>query len=603
MSENSKKSGNSLILMGCIAPMGLSALLFISLAIWFILSEEQPTPPPYILKNETKVDERVKELDKRIRLMPDNRKYDLDQTVMALYSIEKTLSEVTNFEDLTPFILQRDSDMVAPDVSKLKYKFFNIYKKMIESQDDLEEINSIYKVTTNAITDIAGVVGYDSITGISFDRDQAKQVWQKQLAAADAEAAVKEKLYENQDEMLDLLFDFGKLNSKYIKEWNQLCAMRDRAYLALYERDWDEVISSANSAVKIAPYEKEAHILLVLALLERRKETDASSASIILDEYLKKNQGQQAPGYLLRGVQAMNNEKYNDAILDFDQASAYYPKQQEEITDKLNLYKKRAFLNKSKEGRMIINMYRGIMSGSGFFSPDFQKARIFLKMGEKDKTKKKIFDHFFRRRLQGQWDRVLMDFRFCKNYLKEDFEEVFSGEKLILEIEPAWFQNSLIVSVKNNSMQPVHNITLLLCVRFTDMFIGDYVSFPIGESVAVLKAGEKVQVGRKNISDITKEKIGTEKQWKDIIEYGAILVSDELIAWVAPATPGPIQEDKVPEGEKEKKDDSDSTLEEQTKKVLKEVIDNVIDSIRKDTNTDKDKKTEKNEKQNEEPKK
>jgi hypothetical protein len=231
---------------------------------------------------------------------------------------------------------------------------------------------------------------------------------------------------------------------------------------------------------------------------------------------------------------------------------------------------------------MIVNLYRGMMSGSGYFSPDFQKARVFLKKGDKKKTRKKIFDHFFRRRLQGQWDRVLQDFRFCRTYLKADFNEIFKGDDLQLKLEPAWFRNTLIVSIKNEGKQPIHNLTLLLCVRFTDMFKGDYISFPIGDSVATLPAGEQVEVGRKNISGITKEKLGVEKKWKDIIEYGAILISDELIAWVAPTSPPKIAKNAPDSDAKTTGDEKKSlteSLKEQAKDAAKKAIDTVIDKL------------------------
>ncbi|MCK5844193.1 MAG: hypothetical protein KAG97_05750, partial [Victivallales bacterium] len=355
----------------------------------------------------------------------------------------------------------------------------------------------------------------------------------------------------------------------------------DRAYLAVYERDWDEVVTAAGAAVAMAPHETEAHVLLIKALLERGDETDTGSAKAILENYVKEHQGQQAPAYLLRGVMEMNDGDLDAAILDFDQAAAYYPKQQKAMSERLNLYKKRLFLNKSKEGRMILNLYRGIMSGSGYFSPDFQKARIFLKKGDKRKTRKKIFDHFFRRRLQGQWDMVLQDFRFCRTYLKSDFNEIFKGDDLQLELKPTWFGNTLIVSIKNNGNQPVHNLTLLLCVRFTDMFKGDYISFPIGDSVATLPAGECVEVGRKNISAVTKEKLGAEKKWKDIIEYGAILISDELIAWVAPKQPTRIKKNAPVSGKSEDdaKPSSSQSLKKMAKDAAKKAIDAVIDKI------------------------
>ncbi|MFA6292286.1 MAG: hypothetical protein WC637_10915 [Victivallales bacterium] len=526
---------NKIALFGCILPLGLFFLLCIFLAFWLHPGNKAPERPPFIKNAEPKVEEIRKEF---IRKLPEKKnEYDIDQTVMALYSIEKALAEAKNFESLTPFILQKQSDLVAPEIANLKYRFFNVYKKMLEAKDKAAEMDSIYKVTSGALSDIAGMTGYDLVTGVRIDREQAKKVWQKRLDDAAKYDRIRDRLEKEQDEMIDLLFEYSETSAKYIREWNRLCSARDRAYLAFYERDWDELINCAQAAAKMAPHEKEARTLLALALIERGKETDLSSAKSVLEDTLKENNGQHAPALLLLGVIEMKAKNFDKAMLDFDQSAAYYPKQVEEVTDTLNLYKKRAYLNSSKEGRVIINTYRGISTGAGYFSPDFQKARIYIEKGQKDIAKQKIFDHFFRRRLQGQWDKVLSDFQFCRSYLDTDLPGLID-----LSIEPAWLTNSVIVTVNNKGKTDIHNVTVLLCVRFTDMFRGDYMSFPVGESTAILPAGSTVNVGRQNISDITKDNIGSVKKWKDIIEYGAVLISDEVITWLPPAPKLPADE-------------------------------------------------------------
>jgi tetratricopeptide (TPR) repeat protein len=554
---------NKIALLGCVLPLGLLFLLCIFLAFWLHPGKNPPERPPFIKDAEPKVEAIQRQFTER---HPGNKNdYDIDQTVMALYSIEKALSEAKNFESLTPFILQKQSDLVAPEIANFKYRFFNIYKKMLEAKDKVTEMDSIYKVTSGALSDIVGMTGFDLVSGVRVDREQAKKVWQKRIDDAAKYEKVKTRLEKEQDAMIDLLFEYSEISAKYIKEWNRLCSARDRAYLAFYERDWEELINSAQAAAKMAPHEKEAHTLLALALVERGKETDASSAKSVIADILKEHNGQHAPALLLRGVIEMKAKNFDKAVLDFDQSAAYYPKQTEEVTDTLNLYKKRAYLNNSKEGRVIINTYRGITTGAGYFSPDFQKARIYIEKGQKDIAKQKIFDHFFRRRLQGQWDKVLSDFQFCRSYLDTELPG-----SIDLSIEPAWLTNSVIVTINNKGKTDIHNVTVLLCVRFTDMFRGDYMSFPIGESTALLPAVSSINVGRQNISDITKDNIGSVKKWKDIIEYGAVLISDEVITWVPPAPKPPVNE-TAPDESAQK-----NTAADKAKEVIKTVIDSVI---------------------------
>jgi hypothetical protein len=554
---------NKIALFGCIIPLGFLFLLCIFLAFWLHPRNKAPERPPFIKNAESKVEEIQRQFAQRISEKKID--YDIDQTVMALYSIEKALAEAKNFESLTPFILQKESDLVAPEIANLKYRFFNAYKKMLEAKDKAAEMDSIYKVTSGALSDIVGMTGYDLVTGVRIDREQAKKVWQKRLDDAAKYDKVKNRLEKEQDEMIDLLFEYSEISAKYIREWNKLCSARDRAYLAFYERDWEQLINSAQAAATISPHEKEAHTLLALALIERGMETDTASAKSVIADILKEHNGQDAPALLLRGVIEMKAKNFDKAVLDFDQSAAYYPKQTEEVTDTLNLYKKRSYLNNSKEGRVIINTYRGITTGAGYFSPDFQKARIYVEKGQKDVARQKIFDHFFRRRLQGQWDKILSDFQFCRSYLDTELPGPID-----LSIEPAWLTNSVIVTVNNKGKTDIHNVTILLCVRFTDMFRGDYMSFPVGESVALLPAASSVNFGRQNISDITRDNIGSVKKWKDIIEYGAVLISDEVITWLPPA-PKPLADTPAAD-----EPDQKNTPTGKAKEVIKAVIDAVI---------------------------
>ncbi len=571
-------------ILGCAAVLLALFVLSVSAALYFALRSPAVEPPQFIEEARPALEVKASGTEQKERLLQNEKySYDIDQTVTALFSIEKALRDADGFQSLTSFIMQKDSDLVAPDVERLKCRIFDAYKDVLDSRDGVEEMNSMYRMTMGNLTDLVGVLGADPISIAKFDKEQARQVWRKRIEESKSMEKLKARLSKSEDKFLDLFFEYARLNSKYIKEWDSLCSLRDRAYLAFYEKDWEELDKSAAKAAEMAPHEKEAHILLAVSLIEKGGDTGAAAAKAVVDKLLKEHQGQEAPAYLLRGIIAMKSKDYDAATLDFDQAAAYYPKQQEEVTDRLSLYKKRQFLNSSKEGRVIVNTYRSIMSGSGYFSPDFQKARIHLSKGEASKAKDKIFDHFFRRRLQGQWDRILSDFLFCRNYLETDLYKIIAGDGNIdLVIEPAWITNSIRVTVNNRSAHDIHNVTILLCVRFTDMFKGDYVSFPFGESAAVLPAGGKMDFGKENLNDVTKETLGTVKKSKDIIEYGAVLISDEIITWVPPC-PAPLVQDSASAGAGETILDGS----QKAKDALKNMMDKLIDSAVKEARPDK----------------
>lgn len=525
------------------------AALIIGIPVMFYIynsiSARFDSPPAYIEEASKVIEEREEAFKEAIKV---DQPYDLDQTVMALYSIEKAASEATSFEELTQFVLQKDSTLIAPEVQQLKFKFFAAYKDLLRTQDEIDELDSIFKVTSDTLLTIASMM---DTSLVSFNRSQSQKVWERRVKQEDLEHDLHQRLGRQQDVFINFLFEFQTLSAKYYRDWDQLCAFRDRAYLAIHEGNLDEAKKNAAAAVAHSPYEKEAHILLAMCLLEGSsfeispEKTKSNDAEMLIDHFLKKHQGQQAPGHLLKGVINMAKGDIEAAKVDFDQAAAYYPKQQEVLNNQLNLYKKRAFLNSSREGRVIVNMYRGMMCGSGYFSPDFQKARLHLEQKRSSDAKTKIFDHFFRRRMQGQWDRVLNDYHYAKQFLEDENLDFNKEEELNLQIDSTMFTNSVTVTVKNSGDTDIHNATILLCVRFTDMFPGDFVSFPVGETKALLAAQSEAYFGKRHLGDIAEEKLGMEKEFKDIIEYAAVLISDEVITWVEPQDVKEIKEEVV----------------------------------------------------------
>jgi len=557
-------------LWGCLVPALSVFVVSVTVLLWVHFKTPKLEPPKFIKEAAPKVEERQ-------RLLPADPKsasYDIDSTVSALYSMEQALAKAKSFEDLTKFIVQKDSDLVAPDVVNLKYRFFDIYRRLLQSQDDLKDMDSLYDAAGGALLDIASIT---DVKTFSLSRDQAQKVWSRRFESARLRRELKERLEKSQDELVDLMFNYMSVSSKYYAEWDKLCSARDRAYLAVYECKWDEAVSNAAAASGMAPHEKEAHMLLAMALLERGTETDIAAAKAAIGDYIKEHPAD-APGFLLRGVMDLKALRYDQAIVDFDQAAAYFPKMQDEMNDRLGIYRRRTFLNKSMEGRVIVNMYRSFMSGSGYFSPDFQKARIYLAQGRTEEARAKIFDHFFRRRQQGEWDKVLSDFHYCNKFLGTDLFKIGSGKGDVnISIDSALFSNSVVLTLDNRSKIDMHNLTALLCVRFTDMFKGDYISFPVGETISVLKAGQTVKVGRKNISELTEDRFGSPKKFKDIIEYAAVLISDEVITWVEakPASELYMDAEPLPPDAKSKR----PGLADKTKQAIGKAIDKLDNEL------------------------
>lgn len=579
MSEENAQKKNKFrpVVFGCLIPSAGFLVLAIIAALLLSRAEPPGKKPEYIKSAEPRIEQRISNVEKKI-LEHASDSYDPDTTVMALFSMETALRNAGNFEQLTEYIVQESPEKVAPEIQLLKYRFFNVYKKLLSNKDSEADAKSIYRTAQGALLDFASTVDPLAFT---YSRAQAQKIWEKHQAQVRMDADLRRRIERNQDEIVDFLFEFMTLSSKYYKEWEQLCALRDRAYLAAWEGSRDEVIANASAAVRLAPDEKEAHILLIMALLERNREDDLAVANGLIDDFLEKYPDN-ASGYLLRGVAKVRGKHLNEAATDFAQAAVYFPKQQEELSNRLGVYRKRAYLNKSMEGRIIVNAYRAMMSGSGYFSPDFQLARLMLEDGRKTEARKKIFDHFFRRRMQGEWDKVLDDFRFSYRFLNTDLFKIDdgSGNTVDIAIDSAFFTNSVILKVTNTGGKPLHNVTILLCVRFTDMFKKDYISFPVGETLALLKPGQTVEIGRRNIGEVSENILGMKKKFKDIIEFAAVMISDETISWIESKNVGEI----LPEPVKEKKPlhlgkakTTADVLTEKAKEVVKDAVNSVID--------------------------
>ncbi len=579
MSEENAQKKNKFrpVVFGCLIPSAGFLVLAIIAALLLSRAEPPGKKPEYIKSAEPRIEQRISNVEKKI-LEHASDSYDPDTTVMALFSMETALRNAGNFEQLTEYIVQESPEKVAPEIQLLKYRFFNVYKKLLSNKDSEADAKSIYRTAQGALLDFASTVDPLAFT---YSRTQAQKIWEKHQAQVRMDADLRRRIERNQDEIVDFLFEFMTLSSKYYKEWEQLCALRDRAYLAAWEGSRDEVIANASAAVRLAPDEKGAHILLIMALLERNREDDLAVANGLIDDFLEKYPDN-ASGYLLRGVAKVRGKHLNEAATDFAQAAVYFPKQQEELSNRLGVYRKRAYLNKSMEGRIIVNAYRAMMSGSGYFSPDFQLARLMLEDGRKTEARKKIFDHFFRRRMQGEWDKVLDDFRFSYRFLNTDLFKIDdgSGNTVDIAIDSAFFTNSVILKVTNTGGKPLHNVTILLCVRFTDMFKKDYISFPVGETLALLKPGQTVEIGRRNIGEVSENILGMKKKFKDIIEFAAVMISDETISWIESKNVGEI----LPEPVKEKKPlhlgkakTTADVLTEKAKEVVKDAVNSVID--------------------------
>ncbi|MFA6777951.1 MAG: hypothetical protein WCR80_05935, partial [Bacilli bacterium] len=256
MSEENAQKKNKFrpVVFGCLIPSAGFLVLAIIAALLLSRAEPPGKKPEYIKSAEPRIEQRISNVEKKI-LEHASDSYDPDTTVMALFSMETAIRNAGNFEQLTEYIVQESPEKVAPEIQLLKYRFFNVYKKLLSNKDSEADAKSIYRTAQGALLDFASTVDPLAFT---YSRAQAQKIWEKHQAQVRMDADLRRRIERNQDEIVDFLFEFMTLSSKYYKEWEQLCALRDRAYLAAWEGSRDEVIANASAAVRLAPDEKEA---------------------------------------------------------------------------------------------------------------------------------------------------------------------------------------------------------------------------------------------------------------------------------------------------------------------------------------------------------
>jgi len=462
--------------------------------------------------------------------------YDLDKTIRVIHQIDLALKQDKDLPSYLQTVAVQDYSGVAPEVLQSRRKLMDIllrlYAKQVEADDQqaMWEFTSELLLSTFSVVQVSG----DASVGApeaSFSVDRAKA--QELLSDLKAQQADRKHLQRDigslQKDLTEALFDYSDTYYEYVRKWDALSVLRDRAYLAAHNGDWDQVEASAQLAIDKAPHEREAHLLLAMALIEKDQPEDDERVSKLLSDYIDEHPDATAPAFLLLGVHQENRGQTEAARLSFQQAAAYYPKQAEALTDMLDPYKMRAFLRKSREGSFVVELYESTMLGAGYFSPDLQMAKMLYDQGQDDEARTKVLDHFARRRAQKQWDFVLSDLQFCNDLLGPRFWEIFpENTYLDLEVSPTLMGSGLNLSVKNRSPRTLHDATLVLVLHFTDTYGGDYRTLAADTQPAVL-AHDTTSFGS---VDVDMDVNGAKKGVDDIVTDRAILVSSEAVTWV-----------------------------------------------------------------------
>ncbi len=468
----------------------------------------------------------------------DDVEVDIDKTIRVIHALDVAVNERGDLQEFLKTLASADYRGVAPDVLRAREKMLDVLMRLYAQQTRVENQEATFTVTRTVLSAMS-LMEVDLTTAAAggppgLDPAQARSILTDLRRDQQDREELLNGLNTIEVELISAMTSYSAVYYKWVGEWDKVVVRRDRAYLAASTGNWAATEAAATEAIALAPHDTEAHLLKALAMIElstANPETDRiPEALALLDDYIAKHPDRTAPALLLRGVAAARQGRADEAALSFEQSSAYYPRQADVLIDMLDPYEARTYLRRSREGQRIVDLYRATMLGAGAFSPDLQHARMLYRLGRVDEARKKVLDHFSRRRNQNRWDLILADVEFCTGFFGAEFESIYEEDShLFLQVTPTLIGSKLDVRVENGSPRQLFNATLLLAVRFTDMHREDFEVFKVGETVPVVAANDKTSFGTIEIKHTF---LGAEKNVDDIVLHRAIIVADDAVAWV-----------------------------------------------------------------------
>lgn len=558
----------------------------LSVCLLFVGCQQEVKEQPYIPSEEmqpayTAITEVIEEKEQS----GVSADYDLEETIRILNSLEVAQTQSESFDDFLLYMAKQDYSRVAPEVLKAKTKFFPVMQHMYELQKEHKEFSTLWMVarsvaaggqTLRENVDAAGVglaVAASSVTGgMTGGMEAASQSLGAVNAATNAafdhyaeeqklKKELEKQIREVKEQYVSYLSEFAPIYYKYMKEWDRLCLNKDKAYLDIYSGRAEDALNHVEAVLRQSPNNREGLLLKSLCLVElgklnqneglqfrlpfdvERMSIDTlnvteienpyfCAAATTLNDYLSQYPEKSAPALLLQGVMMMNMGNSQSALSYFDQAAIEYPRQAEELTDLLNSYRSRTYLNKSVEGMYLLNLYKSTMEGFGLFSPNFYKAKYYTSKGDLNSSKEEILKHFYRRGNQGVYDCLLSDMKFCEDFLYSSFSPIVP-EKSFIDVSISAASKMLVmskddevnVSLNNRSDHDLENVRVFLCIHYTDMYKDDY--------DVVKVPATKNRIGKHEEVDLSTVKLDYNgKKVNDITRVRAIVMTDDKICWV-----------------------------------------------------------------------
>lgn len=490
---------------------------------------------------------------------------DLEKTVRIMNSLEVAQGYCGSFDELLLYMAKQDYAGVAPEVLRAKQRIFPVLEQFHDLRAELDAISSPMSYL-NAVSQhienngISASYVASANMGIAGAIDGAFNLYVEQQKM---KRALRKKLAKINRSYIAYVEEYAPVYHKYMREWDKLCLLKDKAYINCYSERYTDALNNAEQILQQHPNNPEGLLLKSLALIAlgpkqqieqvQPKDVELNQRLLIaggnnyseatlanplyftaertLDEYIAQYPDRAAPALLLKGVLNRQIGHKERAHAFFEQAAIEYPRQAETLTDLLNAYNNRTHLTKTAEGLYLLNYYRSTMEGFGIFSPNFQKAALLIEEDRFEESQQEIYKHFFRRGNQTVHHCLLSDMQYCEKHLLSSFRPLFLESPymdIAYEASSKFLgmgskKSSINLTLNNRSDRRLENIRIFLCIHYTGMYTDDYEVIKLPQAQNILEPYEEtkfenIDLGPHLVSEVTRIR--------------AIVMTDDKIGWV-----------------------------------------------------------------------
>ncbi len=256
------------LLVGC-GVVALATVASIGGLWWYLADRAARLEAQALAEQAEKADDAFKPaLDKLgVPAAPEPEPVDIDKTIRVIHEIDLALRSYDDFESYLQHLGHQDYRGVAPEVLDARRDLLDEARELYALQTEANEQQALWDYTKGMMLEVLSVVEAEGEWGVlgptgsfSLDRDHAREVLAEFREQQSARARQIRDIGEARDELFDAMIRYSDVYYTHVEQWDRLCVLRDRAYLAAVERDWVTVEASAKAAIEMAPQEREAHL-------------------------------------------------------------------------------------------------------------------------------------------------------------------------------------------------------------------------------------------------------------------------------------------------------------------------------------------------------